>query len=559
MEEISYINNPIDYIYHYKTIPERLKCQAEQCGDKEVYVFLSRDGKRAGVSTRELHKKSLELSKALVSLGIQKGDIIALCLQNDYDGLVCLFGVIYAGAVVLNVVSAKEDGSDLHGVLSKVGATALIIHPGPKSATFAACMHFLDECKSDGTVVCSAVPTLKLFLTTTYIDDHQTLTLKSLFDTTFKIDLPKLDPDDIATLFPTSGSTGEPKFVPMTHFRAMIIGHQLHESIGYDKDGVIYSERRFAWIGGFPFMLLHNGVKVVTKVSGIPTMDEHCKFTMDALLKERCTHACLLPATIVGLNDILSKPSSESKLPILMGIQTGALPVASICFSGLGKVASRITNCYGSSEAGFVTSLHVKERRGKLDYNTGPPLQGVEAKVVDFKGFVVRRGDTGAVYVRSPSLFTGYFKNKQKTSEVLSDSRWFNTNDVGSIDHEGNLFITGRQSDIIQQGGKDYYPSSVESFIKQHPLVLDVIVVPVPDEIMFQLVCACVIAKPGTNLTSSDLRDFYQAHYLDSANEAFGGFIPRMFLIFDEYPRLYTGKPDKKRLIQEAIKRRHEN
>ena len=520
-------------------------------------MFLSRDGKRVGISTKELHDKAVKLAKALVRLGIRKGDIIALCLQNDYDGLVCLFGVMYAGAIVLNVISAKEDGSDLKDVLSKVGATGLIIYPGAGNSTFRASMHFIDDYKSDGNAKCSDIPTLKLFLTSTAVEDHQSLTLRSLLDSTCETELPKLNPDDIAAMFPTSGSTGEPKFVPMSHFRAVIVGHQLHESIKYDPDDVIYSERRFAWIGGFPFMLLHNGVKVVTKVTAIPSMDEHCKFTLDALIKESCTHACLLPATLVGLNNLLVKRSSGLKLPLLTGIQTGALPVASVCFDALGKVAGRITNCYGSSEAGFVTSLHVIKLGGKLDYNTGPPLQGVEVKVVDSEGFVVKRGDTGAIYVRSPSLFSGYYQNKQKTLEVLSESRWFNTDDVGFIDSDGNLFVTGRQSDIILQGGKVHYPSLVESFIKQHPDVLDVIAVPVPDEIMYQLVCACVIAKPGTNLTCDALRQFSHSQYLDSADEAFGGFVPRMFLIFNDYPRLYTGKPDKKQLVQEAIKRRN--
>ena len=559
MEELSYINTPTTYRYHYQTIPERLALQAQRNGDKEIYVFLGRDGKRVGTTTRELHERSLKLAKAFVKLGIQKDDIIALCLQNDLDGLVSLFGVIHAGAIVLNVISAKEDGSDLKTVLSKIGATALIIHPGVGSSTFRACMNFLDGYDSNGNVKCNAVPTLKYFLITTALEDRQTLTLGSLLDIEIETDLPKINPDEIATMFPTSGSTGEPKFVPISHFRAMIVGHQLHESIRYHPDDVIYTERRFAWIGGFPFMLLHNGVKVVTKTTSIPTMDEHCKFTLDAFMKESCTHACLLPATIVGLNDLLSKRYSDLKLPVLTGIHTGALPVASVCFNALGKLAKRITNCYGSSEAGFVTSLHVTSLEGNLDYNTGPPLQGVEVKVVDSEGFVVKRGETGAIHVRSPSLLGGYYRNEQKTAEVLSECRWFHTDDTGFIDSVGNLFVTGRQSDIILQGGKVHYPSLVESFIKQHPDVLDVIVVPVPDEIMFQLVCACVIAKPGTNLTGDGLRQFYKSQYLDSANEAFGGFAPRMFLIVDDYPRLYTGKPDKKQLIRDAIRRRDQS
>ena len=192
------------------------------------------------------------------------------------------------------------------------------------------------------------------------------------------------------------------------------------------------------------------------------------------------------------------------------------------------------------------------------DYNTGPPLQGVEVKIVDFKGSVMTRGQIGNVHVRSPSLLRGYFKNEAKTAEVLTISRWFNTDDTGFINERGDLIVTGRQSDIILQGGKNHVPSEIESIIKSHPKVLDVIVVPVPDEAMFQLACACIIAKPEEELSIREVKDFYKSLYASTEREAFGGFLPRMFLMFNEYPRLYTGKPDKKQLIQEAIKRKSE-
>ena len=555
MENLSYSHTPGNFTYHYETVPERLELQAQLLGSKEVYLFLDPDGNRISITAKDLYEKSKLLAQSFIKLGIRKGDVIALCLGNDLYGLLGLFGVILSGGIVLNTISSKEDGTDIKTVLEKTGAKALVIHSGENNV-LRACMNFIDGFEADGTAKSAVLPSLRYFLTTTDVSEHATLTLDRLLSSSeMNNSLPKPDVDDILILFTTSGSTGEPKFVPQTHFIVMIIGHHLKESINYEPDDVIYTERRFAWIGGFPFMLLHDGVKVVTKTSAFPDMKRHCEFTLNALVKEQCTHACLFPATIIGINDLVLKMST---CPLnLKGIQTGALPVSLACFSAIGKYTMCITNCYGSSEAGVITSLPVFNNNQIVEYKTGKPVPGTEVKIVDRNGSVVRKGKSGGIHVRSQSLFRGYNNNKQRTDEVLSISGWFNTDDTGFLTKDGELVVTGRQSDIILQGGKNYAPSEVEGIIKAHPGVLDVVAVPVPDEALFQLVCACIIAKPGFTLTTEEMKEFYMSRYLSQAGEAFSGFIPRMFLMFDEFPRLYNGKPDKKRLTEEATKRKN--
>ena len=550
MDKLSYLHRPATYHLDFRTIPEKLRHQAEVHGDKEVYVFHEPNRARTSATAGELHEKSKQLAHAFVQLGIEKGDIVALCLQNDYHGLLCLLSVIYAGGIVLNVFSAKEDGSDMKAVLKKAGAKAFIIYPGESNSVLKACMNVIDEVDEKGHVKCIDVPTLKYFITSKNINGDGTLTLQDLLDQDVDAELPRLDPDDISHMFTTSGSTGEPKFAPMSHLKTTHIGYQLHDSMKYQPDDVIYTERRFAWIGGFPFMLLHDGVKVVTKTRPISSTEEHCRFTLDVITSEKCNVACLFPATIVGLTDLISGRDGP---PLLKSIHTGALPVASVTYNGIGKIAGRITNCYGSSEAGAIASFHVTELGGNLDYNTGSPSPGVEVKVVDSDGYVVARYDRGAIYVRSPTLLNEYYGDKAKTSEVMTLSRWFNTDDTGYVDADGNLIVEGRQSDIILQGGKVEIATQIEKFIKTHPDVADAVVVPVPDKVYFQLACACIIAKPGTNLLEHDVRDFYKTKYSISTTEGFGTLGPRMVLFMQEYPRLYTGKPDKKQLIAHAI------
>lgn len=562
MEKLSYVHTPASHHLTYETIPERLELQAELNGDKEVYVFLDPDGTRTSTTARELHEKSKRIAKALARLGIIKGDIVALCLPNDFDGLLWLFSVIYAGGIVMNIRSEKEDGSDLKGVLSRAGAKAFIINPGTSNAIFKACMNFVNEFDKNGNAISDAVPTLQFFLSVKDVEGEKLLTTQELLhkDTESETELPRLDPNDISHMFLTSGSTGEPKFIQVSHFQTMSTCKFIPDLMKCNPGDIMYTERRFAWMGGFPYMLLHDATTVVTKTTAIPSMDEHCKFTLNAIINENCKVAGLFPATIIGITDHIADRHLES--PLLNSVNTGGLPVTSLCYSGIGNLAPVISNCYGSTEAGVISALHVTEIKGNLDYNTGQPVPGVEVKVVDSDGFVVKRGERGAIYVRSPTLFNEYYGNKEKTSEVLSISRWFNTDDIGYIDEDGNVIVSGRQSDIILQGGRNIVATSVEGFIKSHPDVADVVVVPVPDAVYFQLVCACIIPKPGSNLTAEDIRAFYKSKYLADATEAFGGWAagsglaPRMILLFEEFPRLYTDKPDKKKLIDEALKRK---
>ena len=557
METSSYAHTPVNKPYIYTTIPQRLELQAQLNGDKEVYVFLDRDGTRTSITTKELHEMSNKYAKALVQLGIRQGDVVALCLLNDLDGLLWLFSVIKAGGIVMTVNTTKEDGSDVRAVLSRAGAKALIIHPGTLNSIYKACMNVVNKFDEDGNATSDGVPTLKYFLSVQSVSGEKLLTAENMLNKFFsdETDLPRLDPDDTSHMFLSSGSTGEPKMIPVTHFKTMIACRHMQDIVQYDPNDIIYTERRLAWGAGFPYTVLHDAPTVVTKTTAIPSMADHCRFTLDAIINEKCNIACLFPATIVGLTDLLSGRSGP---PLLKRVNMGGLPITSICYSGIGKLASVITNVYGSTEAGGISALHVAKLKGNLDYNTGQPLPGVEVKVVNDKGFVVDRGEKGAIYVRTPTMFYGYPGNEEKTKAVLSASRWFNSDDTGYMDEDGNLIVSGRQSDIILQGGKIISSTAVEAFIKTNPDVADAVVVPVPDDVYFQLVCACVIPKSGSNLTADDIRNFYETKYLASASEAFSGFMPKMVLIFDEYPRLYTDKPDKKKLIAIAIGRKNE-
>ncbi|KAK3602131.1 hypothetical protein CHS0354_003163 [Potamilus streckersoni] len=165
--------------------------------------------------------------------------------------------------------------------------------------------------------------------------------------------LPPLDPDDIALLIATSGSTGESKLAAHSHRTVLMSGVHLQDSMGYTSHDVVSNERKMSWIGGFPFQYLLNGVTTVTTEYRFESLKEHCLFTYSALQQEKCNIGCLLPVTLNGLADIFRE--NKSKL-ILDNIHTGGAPISKACLGGLGEITKNVTVCYGNSEAGFLTS-----------------------------------------------------------------------------------------------------------------------------------------------------------------------------------------------------------
>jgi len=315
-----------------------------------------------------------------------------------------------------------------------------------------------------------------------------------------------------------------------------------------DKD-IIYTEQRLAWASGFPYIYLHDGGKVVTKTAPLSSLSEHFQFTHDAIVNEHCTIARLLPHTVVGLLDVVN----GSKY-LLKTIITAGLPVSRNCMESIGKTTAKVINVYGSTEAGVCSSEHITDKHTFTNYSTGFPNQGVEIKVVGPDGLVVKKGECGTIFVRSPGLFHGYFNDEQSTNQSLTGSRWMNTDDRGYIDQTGRLIVTGRCSDVIRIKSAFVLPSSVEAFIKQHPGVHDVIVLAVPDDVAFEVAAACIIPKAGSGLTDDDMIAFFKRKHLPSASEAFLVTFPELIFFFDDFPRPYTGKPNKKKLKAEAIR-----
>ncbi|XP_052775780.1 uncharacterized protein LOC128213772 [Mya arenaria] len=554
MASVSYLHSPSSFQNHYETVRDRLVLQARQHGDREVYVFISPDGERVAISAEELNARSLALARSLVKLGVRKGDVVAACLPNDLDCLISIFGVICAGAIIANIMVHQKDGRDVKETLKKLGAKVLVLNPGEGEIILKSCMNLISEV-SDAGKVTSDVPSLQYLISTHHAENLSLPLLGNFIDQNNEdVQLPYLDAEDTIAFFPTSGSTGESKYVPQSHHTAMLLGQQLKEAIGYEDGDCIYNERRMSWIGGFPYSYLHDGVKTVTKTLAFSNMVQHCEVIYEVMIREQCNVGGLQPATIVGLIDI-AKAEDTPRLQ-LKNVHTGSLPIAAVCMDAIGLFTKAVTNTYGSSECGFCSSIHVCNKADFINHCAGTPHSGVEIKVIDDSCKVLPRGQVGSIYIRSPSLFLHYYGDPEKTRAVLDIQHWFDTDDIGYVTSDGKLVVNGRKSEIILQAGNYIVPSTLEAFIKNHPDVLDVIVVSIPDDTIFVIACACVLPKPGRTLTAKDIDDFYKDNYVTPVIEAYSTEGPQLIEIVTDYPRTYTGKPNKREL-QRIMRQKH--
>jgi fatty-acyl-CoA synthase len=345
-------------------------------------------------------------------------------------------------------------------------------------------------------------------------------------------------PRDIALQLYSSGTTGLPKGVELSH-RAMAHSH---------IDGVsqewAYDPRVHVNLNVLPaFHIAGAGVALMTHAFGgrsVTMPDFDPAKALEAIERERVTHAFLVPAMIQFM---LQVPGAERRdLSSLRMISYGASPIADRVL----VEAMRVFRCgflqvYGLTETcGAVTALRAGDHatdgpKAALLRSAGRPMADVEVRVVrPGTGEDCDDGEVGELWIRSPKNMAGYWRRPQATDEAFEpDPRgeppWFRSGDAG-YRRDGYLFLHDRLKDMIVSGGENIYPAEVENALMQHPAVADGAVIGVPDETWGEAVKAVVVRKPGASATEREIVEFVRAriaHYKSPKSVDFVDAIPR--------------------------------
>jgi acyl-CoA synthetase (AMP-forming)/AMP-acid ligase II len=483
-------------------------------------------------SYRDLNARIARFGNALASLGLSKGDRIALLVPDIREYLEADYAIMSAGFVRVPL-DPRLTGVELTALLRYAGATALITH-----VSFAPTVAGLTgEIESLRHIV---------WIGGDGSGDGPGHDYETLLERASDQPLPPRDGDDLATLNFTGGTTGAPKAAMLRHRNLLTVARNTIRGFDIGGDSVFLNVRPLWPIAQVILMShLFAGATVVLR-----RFDPE-KF---ALLVQQAgaTRTSLVPTQLLRCLDHL-RPGDE-RLKLLQAIHVGGSRIPPVVFERtLEIVGPRIGVLYGLTEAPITCYLppHSLDRaqgaRADIIHSVGRVLGDYEVRLLE-SDETPSAGScrSGEVLIRGGNVMAGYWQDEAATGASLRDG-WLHTGDVGEFDGGGNLHIVGRLKDVIRSGSTTIIPKEVEDVIVLHPAVAEVAVIGLPDVEWGEAVTAFVVTKPGMSVAERDLVEHCRARLAAYKK-------PRSIRFVASLPRSHYGKVLRAQLIAQATK-----
>ncbi|WP_227394838.1 AMP-binding protein [Jeotgalibacillus aurantiacus] len=534
-----------------KTVGQIVKEMAHSYGDVEAYVYPEHKIRK---TYQEFDQETDELAKAFLGAGIKKGEHVAIWSDNKREWLLSQYATGKMGAVLVTV-NTNYQQAELTYLLEQSDATTLILGEEFKGSSYidiinAVCPELSGSEK--GNLNSPKLPELKRVIVMSDNDYPGIYTWREfqqfaqqVTDEELESSLAALDPEDVINIQYTSGTTGFPKGVMLTHHNivnnAQLIGDFMKLTT---EDRVCIPVPFFHCFG-----CVLGTLAAVTHGSTMILLEQfEPEKVLQAVEQERCTVLHGVPTMFIAeLNHPNYKNYDTSSLRT--GIMAGSpcpIEVMKKVIHDMG--ASEITICYGQTESSpVITQTKPDDAIEKRVATVGKPHPGVEVKVIDpVTGKEVPTGEPGELCTRGYLIMKGYYKNEEATRAAIDAEGWLHTGDIAVMDEDGYLAITGRIKDMIIRGGENIYPREIEEFLYQHPAIQDVQVVGVPDEKYGEELMAWVILKEGEQLEEQALRDYCRGKISHHK-------IPRYIEFTDTYPMTASGKIQKYVLREQSL------
>jgi fatty-acyl-CoA synthase len=522
------------------TVGDCLKTQAINLKDQEAMVY-SKLGIR--YTYQEFYELTGKIAKGLMAMGIEKGDHIAVWATNVPEWLLLQFGSARAGAVLVTV-NTNYQRSELDYLLKQSDSKALFFIEEFRTTSY---KDIVDSVKSR----INEFPKLKHFVqlngnSTSYATFQEMLAGgEAVPDEALQAREGSLNYNDVINMQYTSGTTGFPKGVMLTHYNIVNNARQIAESMNLtNADRLCIPVPFFHCFG----CVLGTLAAVSVGATMVPVVQFDPKEVLETVAKEKCT----------GLHGVPTMFIAELNLPDfdsydLSTLRTGIMAGSPCPIEVMKKVKekmgmSEITIAYGQTESSpVITQTRTDDPIERRVETVGKKQEQVEAKIIDpVTNKEVRPGEQGELCTRGYHVMKGYYKMPEATKVAIDDSGWLHTGDLATVDEDGYFKITGRLKDMIIRGGENVYPREVEEFLYAHPSILDVQVIGVPDKKFGEKVAACIQLKEGQTLTVEEIKAFCKGKI--------GHFkIPEYYLFVDQYPMTASGKVQKYKLREQAI------
>jgi long-chain acyl-CoA synthetase len=498
---------------------------AARIPDKTLVLFRGQ-----GTTYGEFDQRANQVANALISLGIQPGDRVALFMGNLPLFMEAYYGILKAGASVVPLNVLYKTG-EVEYILKDSGAKALLTFSSAatpfEKVALAAAPHAPDL----RNIIVAAPQSIPGTLSWATTIGNAATTAPEVV----------INPDDVAVISYTSGTTGRPKGAMLTH-RNLISnceqGMRMPTFAVHDDDVI--------WLALPLFHIYAMNVGMNLSVMNGATIALIERFepvsSLEAIQKYKCTVLYGAPPMFVVWAQLHNIRDFDLHTLRFVSSGAAALPVRVLeTFEAATGVP--ITEGYGLSEAAPVVATNAAAPVVKPG-TVGLPIPGVEVKIVDDAGNEVPRGETGELICRGSNVMVGYWHQPEATTETLRDG-WLHTGDLAVMDTEGYISIVDRKKDMIIVSGYNVYPREVEETLFRHPAVADAAVVQYPDPYQGESIMAFVVRKQGQQATELELIDFCRDQIAVFK-------CPRKIVFRDELPKNMAGKVLRRELREQA-------
>lgn len=537
-----------------QTIGDLLDEVSARLPDKDGMVYADRPVR---LTYRQLQEESNRVAKALIGLGVKKGDSIALWATNVPEWVLLQMGSAKMGAILVTV-NTQYRSSELEYLLKQSDSTVIFLIEQFKQMDY---LGILNSVIPELSVHPHARPYdfahLPRLRHGILLSDKTSPGLmnwpeflrygETISDEVLRSYQEKTQPEDVINIQYTSGTTGFPKGVMLTHNNIVNNANAVADAMNLTEEDRLC----------FPVPLFHcfgcvmSSLACVTKgATMVPVEYFEPHAVLKAVEKERCTGLQGVPTMFISELETL-KGTPYNIQTLRKGIMAGSpcpVEVMKQVIQVMGM--QEVTIAYGQTESSpVITQTRIDDSLEKRVTTVGRNLDGVEVKIIDpATGETLPHGKQGELCARGYSIMAGYYNMPQATAQAVDSEGWLHTGDLAVMDGEGYCNITGRIKDMIIRGGENIYPREIEEFLYRHPKIADVQVVGLPDAKYGEEVCAIIRLREGESLAAEEIREFCREKMSHHKT-------PRYIDFVDNYPVTASGKIQKYRLRETYIER----
>ncbi|MGN0790136.1 MAG: AMP-binding protein [Christensenellales bacterium] len=533
-----------------KTIGEVLDDLAKNQTDDWAVRYTDRPYKR---TWKELNDEAELVARGLMSLGIRKGDHVAIWATNTPEWILTLFASAKIGAVLVTV-NTNFKIFELEYLLRQSDTKLLVMMGGFKNNDYVATVNeLLPELRNtSGDIESDSLPFLKRIVFAGNETPAGMLNFEDLkvLGNDFPVEIfeenkKTLSPHDVVNMQYTSGTTGFPKGVMLTHYNILNNGKTIGDGMKFTKDDRLCITVPFFHCFGLVLAMMacitHGTTMVpVERYSPVPVMN--------AISVEKCTAVHGVPTMFIAMLEHAQFPQFD-----FSSLRTGIMAGSPCPIEVMKKVIDKmnmheIVIVFGQTEASPGCTMTTTSDSLEKRVNTvGRAFPGVECKIIDpDTGETLPADKAGEFCARGYNIMKGYYKMPEATAQAIDKDGWLHSGDLCTVDSEGYYKVVGRIKDMIIRGGENIYPKEIEECLYTNDKISDVQVIGVPSEAYGEEVMACVILKEGETMTEEEVKDFVAARMAKHK-------VPKYVRFVTSFPTNAAGKIQKFKMREEAI------